>query len=187
MKSKEKLHARHIAEITALRARVTELEAVASKHGQVEEMFRRLLEAAPDAIVVVNHDGKICLVNLQTERLFGCSRNELLGQSLEILMPERFRRAHQNYRAGYFMNPHVRPMGDGLDLYGLHKNGSEISIEVSLSPLETAEGPMIMSAIRDVTQRKQYGRGVTRGGRHFGGPGASRARPDCLARYADHP
>jgi PAS domain S-box-containing protein len=118
------------------------------------ENLAAFLEVAPDAMVIVNRDGRIVLVNAQTERVFGYHRDELLNQPIEKLVPERYRGAHIGHRFRYSQAAHARPMGVGLELYGLRRDGSEFPVEISLSPLETEEGPLVASAIRDISDRR---------------------------------
>jgi PAS domain S-box-containing protein len=120
-----------------------------------ELKFRALIEATPDAILIVDEQSRIVLVNELTTKLFGYKRPELMGQSLALLLPERFRKTHHSHFLGFVEAPRNRAMGGGLELWGQHKDGGEFPIEVSLSPLETEQGTLIFSSIRDITERKR--------------------------------
>ncbi len=119
------------------------------------KLFRGLLEAAPDGMVIVNRDGVIVLVNAQVEKLFGYERAELVGEPVEILVPDRFSGMHMAFRSGYVSEPRTRPMGLAGDLHARRKDGSEFPIEVTLSPLETDEGLLVSAAVRDISERRR--------------------------------
>ena len=119
------------------------------------KLFRGLLEAAPDGMVIVNRDGAIVLVNAQAEKLFGYQRAELVGEQVEILVPDRFSGMHMAFRSGYVSEPVTRPMGLAGDLHARRKDGSEFPIEVTLSPLETDEGLLVSAAVRDISERRR--------------------------------
>jgi PAS domain S-box-containing protein len=136
----------HVTGVASITRDITDLR-------RAEAKFRGLLEAAPDAIVGVTADGRIALVNAQAERLFGYRRDELLGQPIEILVPDRARHLHPAHRAGYFTQPQPRPMGAGMQLAARRKDGREFPCEISLSALDTEEGIVVSAAIRDVTER----------------------------------
>jgi PAS domain S-box-containing protein len=122
---------------------------------RAEEQFRLVVEAAPSAMIVVNRQGNIILVNSRTQELFGYQREELLGSPIEMLVPERFHSQHPEYQASFFENPQARPMGAGRDLFGLRKDGMEVPVEIGLTPLKTLEGVVVLASIIDITERKR--------------------------------
>ncbi|MBI5687994.1 MAG: PAS domain S-box protein [Verrucomicrobia bacterium] len=120
-----------------------------------EGLFRSLLEAAPDGMVIADERGTIVLVNGEAERMFGYPRAELIGQKVEVLVPQQFRGHHEAQREGYIHDPRTRPMGIGMELSGRRKDGTEFPVEISLSPLKTAQGVLVSAAVRDVTERRR--------------------------------
>ena len=120
------------------------------RNGQLAQL---VLDSAPDAMVIANQDGKIILVNRQTEQMFGYSRNDLLDQPVEVLLPERFRKRHVEHRANFASEPRIRAMGTGLDLYARYRDGSEFPVEIMLSPIRIGGQMLVSSVIRDVTDR----------------------------------
>jgi len=120
---------------------------------QSEERFRRVVEAAPNAMVMINAAGRIEMVNAQAERVFGYARAEMLGQPVELLVPARARGHHPALRDFFFGSPQTRPMGAGRDLFGLRKDGSEFPVEIGLNPIGTEDGAMVLSAIVDISER----------------------------------
>lgn len=139
-----------IASVTGLT-----LTVALSEHKRAEEQFRRVVESAPNAIVVVNRKGRIVLVNSQTETLFGYVRSELLGQPVELLIPDRFRAQHPTFLSKFFAQPETRAMGVGRDLHGRRKDASEFPVEIGLNPIETEDGMLVLAAIVDITRRKR--------------------------------
>jgi PAS domain S-box-containing protein len=131
----------------------TRLVAALAETERAEERFRGLFESAPDATLTVAADGSIVMVNAQAERMFGYASRELVGQPVEILMPAVARGAHPERRASYFADPSTRPMGAGLALCAVAKDGREIPVEVNLSSLPTEGGMVATAAIRDISER----------------------------------
>jgi PAS domain S-box-containing protein len=140
-----------------------------SERKRTEKRFQALLESAPDAHVIVNENGRIMLINSQTEKLFGYTRDELVGQPIEILVPERFRGKHVSHRAGFNANPQARSMGAGLELYARRKDGSLFPTEISLNALESDQGLLVTAAIRDLTERKEADKALWESEQRFRG------------------
>jgi PAS domain S-box-containing protein len=145
----------HLECFVSTKRDVTQLKVL--RHSRlIDTQYGGLLKSMPDAIVILNDAGRIVFFSGQAEIVFGYTREELLGKPIEKLLPERFRTTHVSHRFGYFTQPRARSMGAGLELYGLRKNGEEFPVEISLSPLPTEEGTMALSAIRDVTERRNF-------------------------------
>lgn len=132
-----------------------EKERLSRDRAEAEARYRLVLEAAPDALVIVGPDGRIAFANAQADQMFGYPRHELLGSEIEVLLPGRFRNNHRNHRANYFADPAVRPMGSGLELSGLRGDGTEFPVSISLSPLRNGSDMQYLAAIRDVTERDE--------------------------------
>jgi hypothetical protein len=127
----------------------------ATEDFEASELFRLTVELSPSGMLAVDSTGAILLVNREIERLFGCAREELVGQSIEVLVPERFRHGHPGHRATFFADPHARPMGAGRELFGLRKDGSEFPVEIGLNPIGTEYGLLVFASVVDVSQRQQ--------------------------------
>lgn len=151
-----------LAEVSRLEERLAAFERVEAQRQQAEGKFEALLEAAPDALVIVNQDGIIVLVNSQTERMFGYQRADMLGQPVELLVPEKWRAGHVQHRKRYSTDPQPRPMGQHLELTARHKEGREFPVEISLSPLKTADGLLVTATVRDISERKKVQHGLER-------------------------
>ncbi|HEY7540813.1 MAG TPA: ATP-binding protein [Methylomirabilota bacterium] len=162
-----------LAEVSTLRRRVAALETAAVEQRRTEQRLLKealvsdaalrkseataqaVLESASEGILLINASGRIILVNAAAERIFGYDHDELMGQTLEVLLPDRIRAMHREHRAGYFSGPRVRPMGSGLDLAGRRKDGTEFPVEISLSYVQSPEGMTAMALITDITERKR--------------------------------
>src|SRR4029453_16968860 len=121
----------------------------------IELRLRAAVESSPSGLVMIDKDGTIVLVNREVERLFGYSREELLGRSIEMLVPERFRQRHPDFRAVFFQDPQTRAMGVGRELFGLRQDGTEVPVEIGLNPIKTEEGMFVLSSIVDISARKR--------------------------------
>jgi PAS domain S-box-containing protein len=141
-------------ELAQSESRADELRSIVDERGRTEQKFRVMLEAAPDAIIIMDRSGDIILVNARTEVLFGHARSDLLGRKIEFLLPLRYHGTHPSHRDRFYAGPKARQMGAGLDLYGLRSDGTEFPIEISLSLLETEDGTLVSSSIRDISVRK---------------------------------
>lgn len=139
----------------ALSYAIDALRTEISERTRAENRFRQLLESAPDAMIIVDDAGEVLLVNSRTEEIFGYHRNDIIGRHVEVLVPDHLRAMHEGNRAAYTSTPEARPMGLGIDLHGLRKDGSEFPIEIALSPIDTEEGKVICAAVRDITEQRR--------------------------------
>ena len=136
-------------------ARTTDLTTLNRALKKSEERFRQVVESTPSAMIMVDTNGRIEMVNAQAETLFGCPRTQLIGRSLDILVPERYREGHPSLRRAFFQDPQSRPMGLGRDLYAMRHDGTEFPVEIGLNPIDTDDGPKVLSMIVDISDRKQ--------------------------------
>lgn len=143
--------------------KLNEKARLAPNTAPIEGLFERLFEFSPDAVFVMDQTGTIVRANAQAERLFGYDRRELIGRPVEALVPERFRSAHPKHRRDYAAHPHIRPMGAGLELHGLRKDGSEFPVDIMLGPVEGVEGVAVLAVVRDLTQKKRDEEALRRG------------------------
>lgn len=155
MKEHYKTKAQLLSELEETHHLVREVEECQIQFHKAQMRYENLLGSAPDAVIFVNHHGRIALANTQFERMFGYHKDEVVGLGLDLLIPDRFRVKHHQDMEDFFLNPGVHPMGSDYEIYALKKNGKEFPIDVTLSPLQTDEGLLVTAAIRDVTKRKQ--------------------------------
>jgi PAS domain S-box-containing protein len=151
----DKTRERLTHDLEKMRRELAQLETCRKEFESARERYEKLLNASPDAMIYVNRDSEITLVNAQTEKLFGYTQAELLGRKLDMLIPQRFRERHHNFVTDYFESPRVRHMGSNLRIYGQKRDGSEIRVDISLSPIRIEKELFVTAAIRDVTERVQ--------------------------------
>ena len=151
----ERVRTSHEAQEETVRTRTEQLQAKLDELQASEDRFKALLESAPDATIMVDSKGVIQLINKQTELVFGYTKEELTGKQVDLLLPAALRDKHAQHRAGFFAAPKIRTMGLGMELFALKKDGTTIPVEISLSPIQTAEGLLVSAAIRDISERKQ--------------------------------
>lgn len=152
MKDEEKAKEELVTQLEELRRRIAELEKSEAELLGMKILFEGLFEFAPDAIVVVNSEGRILQVNAQAEKMFGYAPEELLGKPVEVLIPGRFRKRHKEHIKNYFLKPRIRLLGAELELYALRKDGTEFPVDIALGPIETKEGTVVLGIVRDITE-----------------------------------